>query len=155
MPDPALIAEGDFLPGSGHACTSKFFELPLEQRPTAIFASSDEMAYGVLTAAEEYGLSVPQDVALVGFDDDPPSAHTRPALTTVRQPFFEMGQQGIKLLLSMLAMPQITAQSQWASIAGAEATSTQQPVHLQFPTTLVVRASCGVDYPITVSTSSG
>jgi LacI family transcriptional regulator len=162
-PDPAFIVEGDFLPGSGHACASKFFELPLEQRPTAIFASSDEMAYGVLTAAEEYGLSVPQDVALVGFDDDPPSAHTRPALTTVRQPFFEMGQQGIKLLLSMVATPQINIHSQWTSsmagilseVAGAEAISSQQPVHLQFPTTLVVRASCGVDHHVTVSTSSG
>src|SRR6266446_4275872 len=88
-PDPDLVLAGDFMPPSGHVCASKFFELPVEKRPTAIFAASDQMAYGVLVAAEEYGLVIPQDVALVGFDDDAPSAHVHPPLTTIRQPNFE------------------------------------------------------------------
>ena len=66
------------------------------------------MAYGVLASAEEFGLSVPGDIALVGFDDDAPSAHVRPALTTIRQPNYEMGQQGITLLLSILNTPGFT-----------------------------------------------
>src|SRR5581483_7577253 len=82
LPDPQIVLEGDFLPPSGRACARQLFALPVEKRPTAIFAASDQMAYGVLTAAEEAGLSVPGDVALVGFDDDRPSAYTRPPLTT-------------------------------------------------------------------------
>src|SRR5947209_3218679 len=123
-PDPELVlgGEGDFLPPTGRECASRFFELPPEKRPTAIFASSDQMAYGVLVAAEEYGLSIPRDVALVGFDDDAPSAHTRPALTTVRQPYFEMGQRGIELLLSMLDTPVTPAHSRGSS-ANAEETT--------------------------------
>ncbi len=95
LPDPALVLEGDFLPPSGRACANKFFALPPGTRPTAIFAASDQMAYGVLAAAEEAGLFVPGDIALVGFDDDHPSAYTHPPLTTIRQPYFEMGQQGV------------------------------------------------------------
>src|SRR6478752_2670958 len=68
----------------------------------AIFAGNDEMAYGVMEAAEDLGLRIPDDLALAGFDDITPSAHMRPPLTTVRQPFYEMGQQAISLLLSLL-----------------------------------------------------
>src|SRR6266478_2092632 len=114
-PDPELVLEGDFLPPSGRAAAARLFELPVEKRPTAIFAATDQMAYGVLAAAEEYGLSVPVDVALVGFDDDVPSAHVRPALTTIRQPNLEMGQQGIKLLLSILEAPGFPESSKWTS----------------------------------------
>src|SRR5579859_948357 len=161
-PNPELVLAGDFMPPSGRACASKFFELPLEKRPTAIFASTDQMAYGVLSAAEEYGISIPQDVALVGFDDDAPSVHTRPALTTIRQPFFEMGQHGIELLLSMLDTPRVPARSRWNSI-GSEGTAREvggemplaaQPIRIQLPTTLVVRESCGADYRSSISTSS-
>src|SRR5690349_11096403 len=74
-PDPDLVLVGDFMPPSGRACAKKFFELPPEKRPTAIFAASDQMAYGALVAAEEDSLSIPGNIALVGFDDDAPSAH--------------------------------------------------------------------------------
>ncbi len=150
-PDPALVLEGDFLPHSGRVCASKWFELPLEKRPTAIFAASDQMAYGVLVAADEYGLSVPRDIALVGFDDDAPSAHTHPPLTTVRQPYYEMGQQAINLLLSMLGTSSASASRSEAASGEHEKAA---PVRIQLPTRLVVRASCGADYQISVSTSS-
>ena len=136
-PDPELVLEGDFLPPSGRACASTLFQLPAEKRPTAIFASSDEMAYGVISAAEEYGLSIPRDIALVGFDDDPLSLHTRPALTTVRQPFFEMGQRGIQLLLSLL-----------------DTQPGSQPTRILLPTSLIVRESCGANLQSSVPTSS-
>lgn len=156
--DAALVLEGDFMPPSGRACASQLFELPQEQRPTAIFAATDQMAYGVLAAAEEYGLAIPQDVAVVGFDDDAPSMHVHPALTTIRQPNFEMGQQGIKLLLSMLDAAGEPAQSRWTSESRAsdiEARSaTTEPVRIKLPTSLVVRTSCGADYRISIATSS-
>ncbi len=162
-PDPSLVLEGDFMPPSGRACASKFFELPPEKRPTAIFAASDQMAYGVLVAAEVYGLSVPGDIALVGFDDDAPSAHTRPALTTVRQPFFEMGKQGIELLLSMLDTPQVptvrrdTLGSKGLDKSGADEgmQGDASPIRIQLPTSLIVRTSCGVDHKSSISASAG
>jgi LacI family transcriptional regulator len=160
-PDPELVLTGDFLPPSGRACAIKLFELPLEKRPTAIFASADQMAYGVLAAAEEFGLSVPQDIALVGFDDDVPSVHTRPPLTTVRQPYLEMGQRGIELLLSMLDKPGLSRgglstlpRTSGASKKGYESPTSVQSVRIQLPTHLVVRASCGADYHISLPTSS-
>jgi LacI family transcriptional regulator len=162
-PDPELVLIGDFLPPSGRACAIKLFELPIEKRPTAIFASADQMAYGVLAAAEEFGLSIPQDIALVGFDDDVPSVHTRPPLTTVRQPYLEMGQRGIELLLSMLdkpgipggAIPTLPRTSGTSKKAYEEASSTRvQSVRIQLPTNLVVRASCGANYHISLPTSS-
>jgi LacI family transcriptional regulator len=150
--DSELVLEGDFTPTGGRSAASKLFALPVEQRPTAIFAASDPMAYGVLAAAEEYGLHIPRDIALVGFDDIASSAHVRPALTTVRQPFYEMGQHGIKLLLSMLNGPRIPLRgdtgmnsflpsfSVSSEIGGKE---NGDPVRIQLPTSLIVRASCG------------
>ena len=167
-PDPDLVLEGDFMPPSGRACASKFFELPPEKRPTAIFAASDQMAYGVMVVAEEYGLSILGDVALVGFDDDAPSAHTRPALTTVRQPYFEMGRQGIELLLSMVDAPQDGRRQAPPPLrgnhTGVQATSKElaeglntdaSPIRIQLPTSLVVRASCGANHHISISASAG
>ncbi len=100
--DPLLVQEGDFETAGGQAAANVFFALPPERRPTAIFAASDQMAYGVFSAAKAHGLHIPGDVALVGFDDISSSAFVQPALTTVRQPFHKMGQLGMKLLLSML-----------------------------------------------------
>ena len=67
--DPAIIIEGDFTEEGGYICTKKL----LKKKPDAIFASSDSMAAGVLRAAKEAGLTVPHDLAVVGFDDLPPA----------------------------------------------------------------------------------
>ena len=154
------MLEGDFLPPSGRICASTFFELPLEKRPTAIFAASDEMAYGAISAAEEYGLSIPRDVALVGFDDDAHSMHTRPALTTVKQPFFEMGQRGIELLLSQLDLPASPMRNQTNFSSGqrktneARSLTEAQPARILLPTSLIVRESCGATSHSSTATSS-
>lgn len=162
IPNPELVLEGDFMPPTGRTCAIKLFELPVDKRPTAIFTATDQMAYGVLAAAEEYGLAVPKDIALVGFDDDTPSAHVRPALTTIRQPNFEMGQQGIKLLLSMLDTPGFTEHSRLMKestdkMPGGIEQGTQfidgQLIRIQLPTSLVVRESCGSGTQIPVSTT--
>ncbi len=72
------------------------------RRPTAILASNDDMAAGVLYVAHEMGLSVPHALSVAGFDDAPLARHLWPALTTVRQPIFELARAAADLLLARL-----------------------------------------------------
>jgi DNA-binding LacI/PurR family transcriptional regulator len=81
--------------------------LSLETRPTAIFAANDVTALGVLEAADELGLSVPQDLSLVGYDDISYASLPRIQLTTVAQPTFEMGKIATEWLLSVLSKEKI------------------------------------------------
>ncbi len=159
--DEKLVMEGEFQPNGGRIAANTFFALPEEQRPTAIFAANDQMAYGVLAAAEEHNLHVPNDIALVGFDDISTSAHIRPPLTTVRQPFYEMGQRGIEVLLSLLDTPQLThdADNGWTSpqlstVGHRSANENAQPIRVQFATSLVVRASSGSTQHLAFPTSN-
>lgn len=102
--DPWLEVAGDFTKSGGQAGANKLFALT--PPPTAIFTANDDMAYGALVAARESRLRVPDDIAIVGFDDAGPSAHTHPSLTTVRQPFFDLGREAAKSLLALLdALP--------------------------------------------------
>ena len=121
--DADLIRPGGFRPDEAHRQTVDLLCRP--DRPTAIFAHNDPMAYAVLDAVEECGLRVPDDVSVVGFDDIVSSAHVRPALTTVRQPFEEMGRQAAEMLLGAL------------SYEGGP------PRHVRMPTDLAVRDSAG------------
>lgn len=157
LPDPTLILEGDFLPPSGRTCANQLLALPPEKRPTAIFAASDQMAYGVLSAAEEQGISIPDDLALVSFDDDYPSAYTRPPLTTVRQPYFAMGQQAISLLFSLLNAPATPVEAQTteqeAAVPEKEVPYTH-PLQVQLQASLIVRQSCGATSHRTITQST-
>lgn len=94
--DKAWIRPGDFTFESGHAAATAL--LALKERPTAIFASSDEMAVGVLAAMAEADLSAPGDISVAGFDDSPVSRFSRPQLTTIRQPLVEMSTLAAKML---------------------------------------------------------
>lgn len=73
--------------------------LSLPKPPTAVFARNDFTALGAMTAVKEAGLSIPQDIAVVGFDDTPLAVHTSPALTTVRQPMRQQGQLAAEMLV--------------------------------------------------------
>jgi len=77
------------------------------RKPDACFAGADKPAYGVLRAAMEAGLSIPGDLAVIGFDDDTPESRDIifPALSTMRQPLYEMGRAGVELLLDAIAHP--------------------------------------------------
>ncbi|WP_052888968.1 MULTISPECIES: LacI family DNA-binding transcriptional regulator [Thermogemmatispora] len=101
-PDPELLLQGEFDPASGRRCARELFARERTRWPEAIFVANDQMAYGFLEVAEEQGIQIPQDVALVGFDDNLVSSHVRPPLTTVRQPFSQMGAKAIELLLMMV-----------------------------------------------------
>lgn len=151
-PDPTLVLEGDFMPVGGQRCASKLLALP--EPPTAIFAANDLMAYGVLAAAEAAGVRVPADLSLIGFDDIPLSAHTRPALTTLRQPFYALGQYAIELLLSQVESPRPVNQG-WHAGSGQTYASLStgkqnEPIRIQLATNLIVRASCGIPKPLSV-----
>ncbi|QBD74600.1 LacI family transcriptional regulator [Ktedonosporobacter rubrisoli] len=127
--DPTLIQQGDFTPTSGCAPAEIF--LSMADRPTAIFAGNDQMAYDVLTVAHKHGLRIPRDLSLVGFDDIPPSAYLSPPLTTVQQPFYQMGKQAAELLLSLL------------DVSSSSALNTlSKSLSIRLVTDLVVRDSC-------------
>jgi LacI family transcriptional regulator len=140
-PNPELVAQGDFLATGGAACAAQL--LALGERPTAIFAANDDMAAGVLRAAEEAGLRVPDDLAVVGFDDAAPASLMRPPLTTVSQPFFEMGQRAATLLLDAVNALHQPVPS-WHT-----AQRESPPIREFLPTRLVMRESCGAARRVT------
>jgi LacI family transcriptional regulator len=94
----SLIAHGNYTFESGLAAAEKL--LDLSPRPTAIFASNDEMAAGVVHAACERGISVPGELSIIGFDDTPIAAHIWPPLTTVRWPIVSMARAAALKLLT-------------------------------------------------------
>jgi LacI family transcriptional regulator len=121
--DPDLVEEGTWEVQSGYPAAQKF--LALRARPTAIFAANDLMALGAIYAIQEAGLRVPEDVAVVGYDDREVAAISRPTITTVTLPCYDMGRESARLLLSRLE-------------SGAEAAD---PIRVRGR--LIVRESCG------------
>ena len=107
--DKQLIAQGDFSFESGEICAKQL--LSLKDMPSAIFASNDEMAAGVLKAARQMSILVPEQLSIVGFDDAPVSKQLWPTLTTVRQPVKEMAAQSAKLLLDVIQNKKETKQT--------------------------------------------
>ena len=99
--DPDLIYQGDFTFRTGVEGAHQL--LSRRARPTAVFASNDDMALGVLAAAHRLGLSVPQDLSVVGFDDSPAASLVWPPLTTVRQPTAEMARAAVEMLIGASA----------------------------------------------------
>ncbi|GAB3916638.1 LacI family DNA-binding transcriptional regulator [Microlunatus endophyticus] len=93
------ILAGDFERDSGLELGKKLLSLP--ERPTAIFSCNDLMALGVYEAARQAGLSIPDDLSVVGYDDLSVAEWAGPPLTTVRQPLLEMGRQASTMLLDL------------------------------------------------------
>lgn len=95
-------------------------------KPDACFVGADKPAFGVLRAAMEKGLSFPDDLAVIGFDDDTPDSRNIlfPGLTTMRQPLYEMGRTSVELLVDSIKHPD------------------QEPMTKKFETTLIIRDTC-------------
>lgn len=123
---PELIAEGDFKREGGVRGARRLLALPPEQRPTAIFADNNFHAIGAIEVLRENGLAVPDDMALVCFDDTELVSAIQPFLTVVSQPARTFGTIGMQFLLER--------------IDGAE---TQSPRRVVLPPELTVRISCG------------
>ena len=99
-PDPDLVRRASFSRLGGLQAAT---DLLRAHRPTAVVAGADPIALGVIDAARAAGLSIPEDLSVVGFDDLPQAARNDPPLTTVRQPLYEMGRAGARALLSLIA----------------------------------------------------
>jgi len=97
--DEDLICFGNFQVEGGYAGAMRLLQLP--NPPTAIFAGSDLQAYGAYQAAKAVGLSVPEDLSVIGFDDVPMCQWLSPPLTTIRQPLAEMAREATRILIEM------------------------------------------------------
>ncbi len=99
--NPALVLPGSYLEESGLIAVERLLD---SREPfTAIFAANDQMAFGAALAMYRRGLHVPDDISLVGFDDQPGAAHSIPPLTSIHQGPFELGQVAAVSLLQLLA----------------------------------------------------
>ncbi|MDC2956851.1 LacI family DNA-binding transcriptional regulator [Streptomyces gilvifuscus] len=96
------VVEGDWSAASGYRAGR---ELAEHSDVTAVFAANDDMAIGLIRALTEAGRRVPEDVSVVGFDDIPVAAYVTPPLTTVRQPFDAVAQEGLKRLVHAIENP--------------------------------------------------
>jgi LacI family transcriptional regulator len=115
-----LVIEGDFSEVSGYYAMQQL----LPEKPDAIFAASDIMAIGAMRAVREAGLSIPADIAFIGFDDLPIAAMADIQLTTVRQPVVELGVKAVELLIDLIE------------------NDLKPPQHLIMGTELVIRNTC-------------
>jgi len=122
LADPQLIYNGLFFQPQGYQGAHHLLGLP--DPPTAIFACNDHMAFGVMEAARERGLHLPEDLSVVGFDDIPQASYVHPALTTVCQPLEEMGRSAAQLLLKYITHPDAEIE------------------RIELPTRLIIRESC-------------
>jgi LacI family transcriptional regulator len=116
-----LIVDGNFLESSGYAGMTTL----LQREVDAVFCANDGMAAGALRAVHEHGLRVPDDVAIVGFDDLPLATMVEPPLTTIRQPIQKLGGMAAEVLINLLE-GKLSA-----------------PYRAVLPTELVIRGTCG------------
>jgi LacI family transcriptional regulator len=114
---------GNFSLQSGFDAMRRLLDLP--EPPTAVFVSSDRMALGAMHAIHERGLRIPDDMAVVGFDDLFISAHAAPPLTTVLSPIDDISTRATEILIDAIRGKPI------------------EPRQVVLPTKLVVRRSCG------------
>jgi LacI family transcriptional regulator len=129
VPDArAVVVEGDYSFRSGFEAGQDLLAGP--DAPTAVFASNDEMAAGILVAAHKLGLEMPLQLSVFGFDDGVIANAVWPPLSTVRQPMHEMGSAAVSLLIAGSLRP---------SSGGAD----KEPRHLQIPYQIVERETSG------------
>lgn len=119
------VVPGDYLRTSGYRAMQQLLDLPTP--PEAVFAANDQMAVDAMLAIRDRGLHVPDDVAVVGFDDIPMASYVSPPLTTVHQPVYELGWHAARMALDV-----ITRDREIVS-----------PRKVVLPTSLVIRGSCG------------
>lgn len=122
--DPALVRDGRSLLEEARTATGELLELP--ERPTALIVGNNLMTLGAVAAIERHGLRIPQDVALVGFDDAVWADVLHPRLTTIAQPTYQLGRTAADLLMRRIDDP------------GA-----QVPFRTAMSGRLIVRDSCG------------
>ncbi|MDD5079604.1 MAG: LacI family DNA-binding transcriptional regulator [Candidatus Omnitrophica bacterium] len=123
---PDYVINTDYSRGQARGAAEKLLDLP--DRPTAVFVASDSMALEVIAVARERGIRIPQDLSVVGFDDNPSGLYGPVALTTVRQPLVKMAQDSVKELNILMA--------------DKNAGKKTQAKKIFLPAELVIRESC-------------
>lgn len=101
--DPQLVIEGDWSASAGYAATRKL--LALKDRPTAIFCQNDRTAIGCYEALKEAGMRIPEDISVIGYDDEEISRHLHPQLTTSVLPHRAMGRWAVEQIENYVRMP--------------------------------------------------
>ena len=132
-----LVLGGNWEIQSAYPATRRLLEL--RERPTAIFAANDLMALGAIYTVRQAGLRVPEDIAVVGYDDREIACLSQPSLTTVRMPCYEMGQASAKLLLRLLDKHPGPFDSQ----ESLDEAKSANPIKIRGQ--LIVRESCGAE----------
>ncbi len=102
---PDFCFKGDYSRRSARQAAERFFSL--EHPPTAVFAASDDMALEIISVAMENGIKVPEDISIIGFDDNPAGLFGPVALTTIKQPLFAMGEEAVKVIYDIMMDKQI------------------------------------------------
>jgi LacI family transcriptional regulator len=123
-----LIIPGDFTEAAGYLAARQI--LDMQPRPSAVFAANDAMAIGALSAMRDAGISVPDEVAVVGFDDIPIARYLSPPLTSVHTAIDGLGARAVEILCTLLRKE-----------------GDPQPIHEILPTQLAIRRSCGAGGP--------
>jgi LacI family transcriptional regulator len=117
---PELMTNGDFSDAGGYMAMQRL----LPHNPDAVFAASDAIALAAIRVIHEAGLRIPEDIAVVGFDDIPSAATSNPPLTTIWQPIQRTGSLAAETLIDVIEHPD------------------SEPRHIVLPTKLIVRSSC-------------
>lgn len=126
---PSLVTGNQFSEESGYQAAREI--LQKNERPTAIFASSNQIAFGAIRAISEYGLRIPNDISLITFDDQPYFAHIAPPLTAIAQRTDEIGAKALELLIRKLTFKE-----------------SGEPEMVKIPTRLVIRKSVSPPPPV-------
>lgn len=119
--DENLVAFGDFSLKSGVEAMKQL----LPYQPEAIFVCSDSMAMGAMMVLRDAGIKVPDDIAIISYDDLPPATQTEPQLTTIHQPIGQSGKMAVQMLKDVIA------------------NRLEKPQHIILPNQLIIRSSCG------------
>ncbi|PWQ96180.1 LacI family DNA-binding transcriptional regulator [Leucothrix arctica] len=101
-PKKPWVFDGDFSLKSGKSAAHAWFQLPKNERPTAVMCASDAMAFGFISTLTKLGIHTPRDVSVIGFDNLPVAEYYSPALTTVHQPRDSLGILAAHTLLSLI-----------------------------------------------------
>lgn len=120
--DSFYVLEDAYSTAAGYQMMLELFEQP--KLPTAIFAASDAIAFGAMRAVQEKGLSIPEDISIIGFNDTEMSAYTTPPLTTIHAPAYDMGQHGANLIYAAANL------------------NISTPLKAKLPCRLILRESC-------------
>ncbi|MCX7017512.1 MAG: LacI family DNA-binding transcriptional regulator [bacterium] len=121
------LETGDWTLSNGYTKMLIILENTRSDPPTAVYASNDMLALGAMRAIKSKNIRIPEDIAIVGFDDIPGTESTNPPLTTIRQPFRETGQLATEILIRMIKTGY----------------PPKAPYHVLVPPKLVIRRSCG------------